>query len=291
MTPESPDTGAIRGHSPRIEPLKFRVDDMSVTAWIIALNPENPVAVELERTLRDQGINVSIRQAVDGRQQMPELQGQEQLSQKKAMAYRRAPLTSSEVGCYLSHYRLIREAYDSGLSHICLFEDDVVAEEGVGDLIRGITQLDDKHHLVRLMSLKVRKRKVLQGLPAGYTLVRPLRGALGTQGYVVNRAGMKRILDFGATIYMPIDKLYDSFFLYGLHCFSVEPHAVYELARPTSVKKVAAIGDTSFSMNVAWHWNKLHRSLMRRIDFLLGIGGYLPANPPQEKGGRSERIR
>lgn len=264
---------------------------MNVTAWIIALNPENPVAKALQQTLCEQGIDASIRQAVDGRQQMPQLQGKEQLSQKKAMSYRRAPLTSSEVGCYLSHYRLIREAYDNGLSHICLFEDDVVAEEGIGDLIRGIAQLDDKHHLVRLMSLKVRKRKVLQELPAGHTLVRPLRGALGTQGYVVNRAGMKRILDFGATIYMPIDKLYDSFFLFGLHCFSVEPHAVYELVRPTSVKKIATKGDTSFAINAAWHWNKLHRSLMRRIDFLLGVGGYLPASRPQEQGGRSERIR
>ena len=37
---------------------------MTVTAWIIALNPENPVALELERTLREQGIDARIRQAV-----------------------------------------------------------------------------------------------------------------------------------------------------------------------------------------------------------------------------------
>ena len=265
--------------------------NMTVTAWIIALNPENPTALALERSLREQGVNATIRQAVDGRQQMPALQGNEQLSQRKAMIYRQAELTTAEVGCYLSHYRLICEAYQSGLSHICLFEDDVVAEPGLGDLLKSIVQLDDNKHLVRLMSLKIRKRKVLQELAANYVLTRPLRGALGTQGYVVNRAGMERILTFGAMIHMPIDKLYDSFFLYDLNCYSVEPHAVYELARPTSVKKAQGTHKTTPEMTIRWQLNKLHRSLMRRFNQLAHWNEYHPATKPSGKQGKSERIR
>lgn len=265
---------------------------MNITAWIIALDQNNPTALELKRTLREQGIEADIREAVDGRQQFPILQGQERLSQRKALLCRLAPLTSSEVGCYLSHYRLIFEAYNRGLSHICLFEDDVVAEPGVGQLIRDIAQLDDKAHLVRLMSLKIRTRKIMQELSGGYTLTWPLRGALGTQGYVLNRIGMKKILDFGSTIYMPIDKLYDSFFLYGLNCFSVEPHALYELSRSTNVRKSTREGDNPpFYAQLPYRFHKLYRSVYRYRYFLTHIRELLPASKPTGPIGKSKQIR
>lgn len=264
---------------------------MTINAWIIALNPQNPVALDLQRTLIEQGINAQIKPAVDGRQAMPPLQGREQLSQRKALIYRKAPLTSAEVGCYLSHYRLIQQAWDQGLSHICLFEDDVVAEPGLGDLLRGIAALDDSAHLVRLMSLKIRKRKIVKELPGGYTLVRPLRGALGTQGYVVNRTGMKKILDFGATVYLPIDKLYDNFFLYDLNCFSVEPHAVYELVRPTSVKKAGEKPKLDAPLWLAFHCYKVYRSICRAYYRLKNTRALRNAKMPKEKLGRSKRIR
>lgn len=264
---------------------------MTLNAWIIALNPENPVALELQRTLREQGIAADIKPAVDGRKEMPVLQGREQLSQRKALIYRRAPLTSSEVGCYLSHYRLIQEAYDQGLSHLCLFEDDVIAEPGIGSLLQSIAKLNDSAHLVRLMSLKIRKRKVVKALSGSYQLVRPQRGALGTQGYVVNRSGMKKILDFGATIYMPIDKLYDNFFMYNLNCFSVEPHAVYEIVRPTSVKKAPVSAVNAISLKLQCFLYKLYRSTRRRLHYWINIRDFSPATKPAQTIGKSHRIR
>ncbi len=264
---------------------------MPVTAWIIALNPENPVALELCQTLQEQGIDAEIRQAVDGRQSMPVIQGREQLAQQRALAYRRAPLTSAEVGCYLSHYRLIQQAWDQGLSHICLFEDDVVAEDGLGDLLRCVVAQDDNKHLVRLMSLKIRKRKVVSPLSGAYQLVRPVRGALGTQGYVVNRSGMAKILNYGARIYMPIDKLYDSFFLYDLNCFSVEPHGIYELSRQSTIAKPKGNIDTRLLTTLLYNLNKLHRSIMRRWHYLRHRADYQPATRPAISLGKSARLR
>lgn len=264
---------------------------MTINAWIIALNPQNPVALELQRTLVEQGIHAEIKPAVDGRQQMPALEGKESLSQARALVTRKAKLTSAEVGCYLSHYRLIRQAYDYGLEHICIFEDDVVAEEGLGDLIRTIYTLDDSAHMVRLMSLRIRKRKVVQSLPSGHSLIRPLRGALGTQGYVLNRIGMKKILEHGANIYMPIDKLYDSFFLFDLNCFSVEPHAIYELAHPTTVSKAGELAPTPLWAVAAWRIYKLYRSIQRYRYNLRHKRELTPASKPTTPQGRSERIK
>ena len=270
---------------------RYKTTRMSLETWIIALNPDNPVARDLLQSLTEQHIDARIFPAVDGRRDMPALQGQERISQTLALVTRKAKLTSSEVGCYLSHYRLIRQAYDRGVDHVCIFEDDVVAEAGLGDLIRGICELDESAHLVRLMSLKVRKRKVVQPLPAGYSLIRPLRGALGTQGYVLNRIGMRKILDFGANIHMPIDKLYDSFFLFGLNCFSVEPHAIYEINRATTVSKDGELEPTPMWAVAVWRLYKLYRSIRRYSYYLARRRDLTSASKPAVPQGRSERIR
>lgn len=264
---------------------------MSFKIWIIALNTENPVALELKKTLEQAEFNVEISAAVDGRTSMPELQPGEQLNQTLALIHRRAKLTSSEVGCYLSHYRLIKKAFDEGLSHVALFEDDVVAEEGLGDAIKSILNLGDEAHLVRLMSLKIRKRKVVRALNEKYQLVRPVRGALGTQGYILNREGMRRILQAGSTLYMPIDSFYDSFFVYNFNCFTIEPHAIFELDGPSSIKKTSSGLDKRWWVTLAWRGYKLFRSIMRKWHRAIHLGEFSPATTPSQKPGRSVRLR
>lgn len=264
---------------------------MSIAAWIISLNPDTDAVQSLLASLQQEGIDARIFPAVDGRHQMPALLPGETLSQTRALIYRKAPLTRSEVGCYLSHLRAIRNAYEQGLSHACIFEDDVVIEPGLGALLHALVALDADAHLVRLMELKIRKRKIVQPLGAGFTLTRPQRGALGAQGYVLNRTGMKKIIDASHPLYMPFDKLLDSFFLFDLHCFSVEPHAIYERLHPSSIIKTRGILDRRPWVVVAWHLNKLYRSLRRRLHYLAHRSEFDPAEKPVQVQGKSERIR
>ncbi|MCG8533752.1 MAG: glycosyltransferase family 25 protein [Pseudomonadales bacterium] len=264
---------------------------MSFKIWIIALNQQNPVAQELKATLEAEHFDVDITAAVDGRTSMPELENGEKLSQSRSLIHRRAKLTSSEVGCYLSHYRLIKKAYNAGFEHVGLFEDDVVAEPGLGDAIRSILTLGEEAHLVRLMSLKIRKRKIVQPLNEPFQLVRPVRGALGTQGYILNREGMKRIIKAASTIYMPIDSFYDSFFVYNFNCFTIEPHAIYELEGPSNIKKTEDGINKSLGITVAWRFYKLFRSIMRKWHRLIHPGEFSPAGLPEAKPGRSVRLR
>lgn len=260
-------------------------------AAIITLNPDNPVASNLQMTLSQEGIDAVLFPAVDGRQAMPALQPGERISQRLALMNRKAELTSSEVGCYLSHYRLVRQAFEQGYSHVCILEDDVVAEPGLGDVIRQIIALPELHHMVRLMSLKIRKRKKLQQLTDRYQLVRPCRGDLGTQGYILNRTGMHKVLTHGATIYMPIDKFFDSYFLYDMRCFTLEPHAIYELDNGSSISKTANRISKKLWVKLAWRSYKLYRSILRRVYFLRHRHELFPAEKPREPVGKSPRIR
>ncbi|MCG8313040.1 MAG: glycosyltransferase family 25 protein [Pseudomonadales bacterium] len=264
---------------------------MTISAWIITLNAESENVEKLIRDLSTENINASIYPAVNGKDSMPALRDGESLPNFFSMINRKSKLTSTEVGCYLSHYRLIKQAYLANSEHIFILEDDVVIEPGLADLLENIVTLPAHMHLVRLMALKIRKRRVLRSLTTTYSLARPERGALGTQGYVLNREGMKLILDYGARITMPIDKLYDSFFLYGLNCYTIEPHAIYELANHSSVKKDYNNNSVPLWARAGWRINKLYRSIKRRTYYAKNSPELKNATKPKERPGKSIRLR
>lgn len=262
---------------------------MPIPAWIISLDSEQENAKKLAADLREQGFEVRFFPAVDGRKGLPALNPGESISAWRSLVYRGAELTPSEVGCYLSHYRLIKQAYDEGQSHVLIFEDDVALEGDISTLVDHIAELPGHHHLVRLMALKIRKRSELTDLGEGYHLTRPLRGALGAQGYVVNREGMRKIIAFGAKMTMGIDNLFDSFFLYNLNCYVVEPHAIYEIESASSVKKKFL--KPPFWTRIGRHFYKLYRSVFRRIDYWNNKSEYQGAKKPSGVVGRSPRLR
>jgi len=264
---------------------------MTIQARIISLDPKNSVALALCQSLINEGIDAELFSAVDGRASFPDLLPGEKVCQNRSLLNRRTELTASEAGCYLSHYRLVKHAYENQLSHICIFEDDVIAEPGLGEVIRSICALDSDAHMVRLMSLKLRKRKLVQPLTADHQLARPVRGALGTQGYVLNRQGMKKILIAGANISMPIDKFYDSFFLFGFNCFYVEPHVIYEMDSDSTVTKRYTQLDKRLWVTLGWRLNKLYRSLRRKFYYLARRKDFTPAKKPPQDIGKSRRLR
>jgi glycosyl transferase, family 25 len=264
---------------------------MNMSAWVISLNNQSENTKKLMADLGTEGLAPQLFGAVDGRQGMPKLQTGEKVSSLRSLINRRRLLTSTEVGCYLSHYRLIKRAYQAGDSHVLIFEDDAVLEPNFGDVVKEIVQLPDHYHLIRLMARKVRKRKILADLTPPYRLTKPIRGALGAQAYILNRAGMEKILTQGKVLSMPIDKLYDSFFLFNLNCYCVEPHCIYELDHPTQIDKAYDQIDKRLLLQLAWRANKLYRSVRRRIYSFKNSEEHKGATFPDKKMGKSTRIR
>lgn len=263
---------------------------MQLKAWVISLDDQKPLPTQLVDYLRKHDFDAEIFPAVDGRSGVPVLKESESINEQRAITYRRRTLTSSEIGCYLSHLRAIRSAYEQGYQYVAVFEDDVIPEDDLAATLIACQQLDPQKHMVRLMELKPTKRKIIGPLGNHHSLTRPMRGTLGTQGYVLNRRGMERVLAYGSEVCMPIDKLYDNFFLYGLHCYAVEPHVIYEAASSSNVSKAGALHHTPWVM-LRWQVYKLVRSLRRRLYLLRHAKEMLPAEKSKTKPGKSKRIR
>lgn len=262
--------------------------------WIITLTPDSERTRTLVSSLEDQGIHPRIFQAVDGRRSMPELEPGEEIARFRSRLRRLCDLTSAEVGCYLSHLRLIKQSLTAGDQAVCILEDDVRLEPDFARIMSEVEQLPEHVEMVRLMGLKIRKRKIIQALGGGsHNLVRPERGWLGAQAYFLNQSGMKKIIRYGSSIREPIDKFYDHFWEHGLRVFGVEPHLVFEenLLGSSILKSDVKRASPPLTYRLIHPLAKGAFSLSRHLHLTLNRREYYPATRPEKPMGRSERIR
>jgi glycosyl transferase family 25 len=259
--------------------------------WVVSLNPEAENTRKLIADLASQGINAEVFPAIDGRLGMPPLEAGERILGSLAMVRHGRRLTASELGCYLSHLRAVKKAYKNDYEHVCLIEDDVVVEQNFGDVYRSV--LGRSLDMVRLMSLRIRKRTVVEPLVGEHNLVRPERGGLGTQAYVLNRVGMKKFIDYAQRIYEPVDKVFDHFFLFDLNVYAVEPHVAFELVHETSVVKSLAINTEKplLWQRLVFHPVKLWFSLRRHFYRFSHWRDFRNASLPKYSVGNTERAR
>lgn len=265
----------------------------TIPCWIISLNPEAPGPASLSQTLTDQGVTHAFVPAVDGRKGTPPLQGREFLDVRKSLLRHKRLRSGSEVGCYLAHYRAVQRAYESGLERVCILEDDVMPEPALASVLAALATQPPEVEMVRLMALRIRKRKLLDLLPGtSHRLVRPERGWCGAQGYVLNRPGMKKILDQGCAIYEPIDKFYDHFWEYDLRLYGVEPHVLYEIPHPTSVRKKSDVPvHIPLLLRLLSPFHKLAFSQSRHRYLKRHASEFYPAEWPEERMGRTQRMK
>lgn len=267
---------------------------MSIPCWIISLNPESASASALSQALNGQGVPHAFFPAVDGRQGLPPLQGRERLDERLALLRHGKLLSGSQLGCYLAHYRALQKAWDEGLPQVCILEDDVGLEPAFAAVLDSLSRLPEEVEMTRLMALRIRKRKVLQPLPGceSHVLVRPERGWCGTQGYVINRRGMRKILDAGCRIYEPIDKFYDHFWEYDLRLYGVERHVIYEIEHPSSIqKKVVKRPSVPLLLRLLAPLHKFGFSRSRHRYLKAHADEFQPASWAPERMGRTKRTK
>jgi glycosyl transferase family 25 len=265
---------------------------MTLPCWIISLNPASPTASALSAALTAQGVDHSFVPAVDGRQSRPALQGRERIDVRKSLIRHQKVLTNSELGVYLAHYRAIQRAFDEGLERVCIMEDDASLEPDFATVLKQLGDLPEHVEMVRMMALRIRKRKVVSPLPDGkHQLVRPERGWVGTQGYVITRKGMQKFLDHACNIFEPIDKVMDHFWEFDIKQYGVEPHILYEVEHTSTVQKKPPQPTA-----IPWHYRlaapfcKLLFSIGRHYYLTRHRDEFYPAAKPEKRMGQTRRM-
>ena len=269
------------------------ITEMRTTIKIITLNPNSAEVLELSNLLDSQGLAHDVVPGVDGRKEFPLLEKGESIDQLGSLRTQQIKLTKSEVGCYLSHFRIIKKAYNSGLERVCILEDDVLIEPDFGEVLLSLETLSDEFEHIRLMGLKRHKRKNIRQVSKHHQLTRPVKGLCGAQGYIINRCGMEKVLQHGHVIAEPIDKFYDHFWSINLKSYCIEPHIIWE--RPitkSSIIKISRDAATKpIGKRLRKHIVKLQRGFKRRMYIMKNWNEFLPAEKSAHVMGKTSRIR
>ena len=169
--------------------------------------------------MEELGLQVRLWPAVDGRQGLPALQSGERIvSRFRLWMLGLTPLSGRELGCFLSHYRLLQHCHDAGYPRFAVFEDDTFPNSHLPRVLEAIASLDDSYAIVHLDPFyprfyiqKLARQAKRSNTSTNEMMLWPAApqrsgdGLCGTQGLVFHRRIVPTLLDRLMPIYTAYD--------------------------------------------------------------------------------------
>jgi glycosyl transferase family 25 len=141
-----------------------------------------------------------------------------------------APLKKSEIACFLSHRKVLRQFVDGGASDFALvLEDDAEFVCDPRPLLASLAQsLAGKTSpiIVKLYSVRPISAEVLAELSDGFSLTYSKLPPLVTVAQIFNMAGAKRFLESTERFHLPVDVAIQQWWNFPLQVLTVQPNLV-----------------------------------------------------------------
>ena len=183
-------------------------------------------------------------------------------SEEDAILAKGRPLRRGEIGCYSSHYAAWLDLQADDADQYIVLEDDVIVDWA---FIAKIVDLE--FHRMGIDYLRLYYKS-----PVRASLVRPqfieqnrsiveLNGpAFGTQGYVITKAGARKLLDHCRVVRRPVDDEMDRSWVHGLRNLAIFPFPILEEATPSG------IGEARYESYPLPENIRLRRAVTQRLD-------------------------
>ncbi|MBV8576539.1 MAG: glycosyltransferase family 25 protein [Acetobacteraceae bacterium] len=182
------------------------------------------------------GMHAEFVTAVDGR--TLSAADREAYDPRRALRVYGVSMLDSEIGCFLSHYRLYERMVRDGIGTALIMEDDVRVDPALPRIARElldcavtdwtVIRLDSKRDQV-LDPRSTRFRGIpVATLSGGEKVYRLRTRVLGVGAYLIRQEGARRMLDYGQRIFMPIDQTMDRYWENGILPYVVRPFPVHQ---------------------------------------------------------------
>jgi glycosyl transferase family 25 len=187
-------------------------------------------------------------------------------------------LHPGELGCYSSHFDLWRWLLKADFEQLIVLEDDVVVD---WEFIHDISAIDMAGRGIEYLRLFAKMPAPWRFIASPYFdtyrhLIRFTGYALGTQAYLLSKAGAARLIGHGSNIEAPVDVYMDRTWDHGLLNLAVYPFPVYERHQRSS------IGEGRFSApNSPWgrpSLGNLWIRVRRKLQLNWAIHGFSPTS-------------
>jgi glycosyl transferase family 25 len=205
---------------------------MHLPAFYINLDRDVARRAAIERELQQIGLKAERIAGVDGERVPPNLQ-----PFFFENGVRVSRLSSGEVGCYASHLTAMQLILDRALEWALVIEDDVRLHSRLTDIVKAaIACAPSDWDFIKLCRYPPLGGKPIAKLAAGRTLVRYCRIPNSTGGYLVSKAGAKKLLARHPKT-IPIDSDMRRPWLSGLEVFGVTPPVTpHDRTLPSSIE-------------------------------------------------------
>lgn len=142
------------------------------------------------------------------------------------------PLRRGELGCYSSHYAAWEQLLADDVDQYVVLEDDVIVDWTFLRMLAPVNLGKWGVDYLRLYYKAPCKYAVLKHnfVEEAHTLIELKGLALGTQGYVITKAGAKAFIDHCRRVVRPIDVAMDRVWAHGVKNRAVFPFPIMEEA-------------------------------------------------------------
>lgn len=142
------------------------------------------------------------------------------------------PLRRGELGCYSSHYAAWEQLLADDVDQYIVLEDDVIVDWTFLRMLAPSRLAEWGVDYLRLYYKAPCKFSILKHnfVEESHTLIELKGMALGTQGYVITKAGAKGFLDHCKKAVRPIDVEMDRVWAHGVKNRAVFPFPIMEAA-------------------------------------------------------------
>lgn len=214
------------------------------------------------------GLSPTFVDAVDGRQ-MSDAEIAAVVDEQGRLRRAPKPLSKAEVGCYLSHWKVLERIVAEDVPQALVMEDDLLAGDELPVVLEALAaKVLPPYEMIKL--------GISEPLTKAFTPILPLAGEAAlvrhhnvinsNLAYVITKAGAERFLSYGMPIRYPVDVAMNRSWRHGLDILGVRPWPVL----PNPAFK-STIGEDRFEERPAGHRlerraRKLYDSVAKRMD-------------------------
>lgn len=133
---------------------------------------------------------------------------------------------TSEIGCYLSHIKALKQFMGTDNDYAIILEDDVELRGDLELIIKQLTGCSLDWDIVRLAGRRKTQSLPVRQLFLDTQLHVDFSRQTGAGAYLVNRKAARRMINQMLPMYLPYDHAFDREWLMGLRNFSVQPFPI-----------------------------------------------------------------
>ena len=200
----------------------------------------------------------------------------------------RRPFTMGEVGCALSHWKVMDRIVTRNLPYAAVFEDDVEIDDDFAAVANALPDLTPRFDLVKLEGTpwdgRYYQRKI--GELNGRNLYLPRYPAVGSAGYFVTQYAARKLRQALLPLAEPIDHTLVDYSLHGYRFAEIFPHPVCQEDLPTPLaaeraRIAAQVKKPTFSYKMRKRTHKFMRRWRQRIYEVRHLGVWTLWTPPE----------